>query len=322
MILIGCWLLSVGCNNPAKEIEWDAIKQQLVYPNAHDLCHKQLFAYCAFNDTGLTLNNSMQYADAMQQLVLSIDSIENLSFNPNTRTYLKCLALANFTSTLFSGQFMGSKIGLSGHKISIPNWEVMSLRQQYDAGNNNQFPVWCGDRATFYRQLVDTLLGIQSNEVSIKGIHTFPLVPIGGQEYIFDPFDLLIPLDTIQKKVLDYESLKTKSFQSLVICDVKRQYGKCVELISDSFYSMLKDKYGKKDTSLCSMLNRYLQAEGDVILQQATICKPFVPLSYAIEIYPVQRHHSSYVITSNYKIGSTKHHLPNFFRQYFGDTCN
>ncbi len=315
--------LSFSCKKTNHNIEIKALQNTIIAPNNQQINtqNKEVFS-CTFNQQCLNQNIQLSYDDAIIKLNATFDSIAQLSFNRATKTYLKCLTIASFASSLFSSQFLGSKFGLSNHKISIANWQNMSLAQRYQQGNDNTYPTWCGDRSAFYIKLLDSLLHIKATEVSIPGIHTYPIITIENNQYIIDPYDLFVAIDTIKGEVVDYESLKNKIYKSLVIYDVKHEFGKCVELISDSLYNNLLLKYGQTDTAICALISTYFKTEGTALLNQSTICKPYTPINNTFEICAVNSPQSGYAITSEFKFNSTKHHLPNFFRQYFGYKCN
>jgi hypothetical protein len=77
-------------------------------------------------------------------------------------------------------------------------------------------------------------LGIKATTISIKDVHTYPLVNIGNKRFIFDPFDPFIILDSLKLKIIDYdESLKhCLKGKMLQVIRTKKIFGFPNELVS------------------------------------------------------------------------------------------
>ena len=182
----------------------------------------------------LICNQNLSYSQAIVFLKNKFIQFDSNCQNENTKKYLKALYLCEFVHATFSFQFLGSKLGKTKHNIAIENWNNMTLENCYNMGNNNLAPVWCGDRTNFYLRLLDTLLGIKATAISIKNVHTFPIVNIGDKRFIFDPFDPFIILDSLKLKIIDYdESLKhCLKGKMLQVIRTKKIFGFPNELVS------------------------------------------------------------------------------------------
>lgn len=320
--LVVCYLGVCSCTMNSHEVQPAAIEPWLMKLQDDSLTIDQSHFYSCISVTDTLVHNiNGDFNSVMARISHSLDSISQLQFNHETRTYLKCLLLTDFTSSLFSGQFLGNKLGMSDHSVSISSWNDRTIKECFDHGNRNVSPVWCGDRTTFFIKLADSLLHIKATQVSVPGIHTYPLITIGQKQFIFDPYDLFVPMDTIDHMILDYQAIKSEAYRSICVYDVKPEFGKRKELVSDRFINMLRSEYGK-EKPVCALLENYFNVNGKQLLEQSTICKRFRLHRNLIEVHPVVSDDCSYVLTSDVKIGSTKHDIPNFYRQYFGRSCN
>lgn len=211
--------------------------------------------YIIQKDT-LKYNISDNYDDSFAKLSTELYRIDTIQSNKETKDYLKCLIIADFVYAAFSFQFMGPKLGYAKDAATIKNWKTLSLESCFNLGNKNEYAVFCGERTKFYNRLINKLVTLKTRETSIKGIHTFPIIKIGNKEYIIDPYDPFVAIDTLERTVLDYNSILKKQYKSLKPIRTNRTFGPSRMLISSKFYEKLKKTYGT--INLGTMLNKYL----------------------------------------------------------------
>ncbi|RKS99665.1 hypothetical protein [Flavobacterium sp. 123] len=204
----------------------------------------------------------------LQSELIKVDTIQS---NRETKDYIKSLIIADYVYAAFSFQFLGSKLGMAKDASSIKNWDKIAIKTCFNLGNKNQYAVFCGERTTFYNRLIEKLLKLKTKQASVEGVHTFPIIIIGGKDYIIDPYDPFVAVDTLSKTVLDYDLIVKKQYKSLQPIRTKRMFGSSRMLISRKLYTRLKNVYGK--ISLANMLDKYL-IENDQYLS------PFKPKNY------------------------------------------
>ena len=216
-------------------------------------------------------NISNTFEESISLLKSELIKVDTITSNRETKDYIKSLIIADYVYAAFSFQFLGSKLGMAEDASSIKNWDTISIKTCFDLGNKNQYAVFCGERTTFYNRLIENLLKLKTKKASIEGVHTFPIIIIGGKDYIIDPYDPFVAVDTISKTVLDYDLIVKKQYKSLQPIRTKRMFGSSRMLISNKLYTKLKNAYGK--ISLGSMLDRYLIENDQYLL-------PFKPKNY------------------------------------------
>jgi hypothetical protein len=196
------------------------------------------------------LRNTFEESDSLLKSKLA--KMDSIASNKETKDYIKSLIIADFVYAAFSFQFLGPKLGMAQDASSIKNWNKITIKNCFDLGNKNQYAVFCGQRTIFYNRLIAKLLKLKTKEVSIKGIHTFPIVIIGGKDYSIDPYDPFVVIDTLEKNILDYNSILEKHYKALKPIRTKRIFGSSRMLISRKLYDEIKKTYGTMN------LDRYL----------------------------------------------------------------
>ena len=288
-------------------VKHEANKNELTTKSSHDtfICNQNL----SYNQAIVILRNKFIQFDSICQ-------------NENTKKYLKAMYLCEFVHTTFSFQFLGSKLGKTKHNIAIENWDKMSLENCYNIGNNNLAPVWCGDRTSFYIRMLDYLLGIKATAISIKNVHTFPLINIGNRRFIFDPYDPFIIFDSLKFKIIDYdESLKLclKGIRLQVI-RTKKIFGFPNELVSIDLANdiLAVSKNEKQDIS--QNINIYLTKNKANFLRRVNTCA-FETYNKSGIIYQANLKKDRYIIHLKNNLNNIPMNVNRFKKYYFGIDC-
>jgi hypothetical protein len=240
-----------------QKIDYKIVNESVLYNNqekTNSEIHILKYEFSQKDTLKYNLRNTFEESDSLLKSELA--KIDRIASNRETKDYIKSLIIADFVYAAFSFQFLGPKLGMAQDASVIKNWNKITIKNSFDLGNKNQYAVFCGQRTIFYNRLIERLLKLKTKQVSIKGVHTFPIVIIGGKDYIIDPYDPFVAIDTLEKTVLDYNSIIEKHYKSLKPIRTKRIFGSSRMLISEKLYGEFKKTYGKMN--LDSMLKRYL----------------------------------------------------------------
>jgi len=321
-IIIIYLTLLVSCGKTNYEINNQLIKNTFIDSSLviNQNVKNDLFATMSI-DT-LKCNQNLTYNQALSFLRNKFIQIDSISENIDTKSYLKALYLSEFVYASFSFQFLGSKLGKTNHQIAIDNWDKMPLENCYNMGNNNLVPVWCGDRTSFYIRLLDTLLEIKATTISIKNVHTFPLVNIGDRRFIFDPYDPFVIFDSLKSKVLDYDEAFKNCLNnnSIVIYRTKRTFGFPNELVSNELTNDIL-------TSSINLKNNFSQKLMDYFsINKAIFSKRFNNCTFETHakngvIYPSNLKEDKFVLHLFDKLNNLPMNVKRFKKYYFGIDC-
>jgi hypothetical protein len=250
------------------------------------------------NDTVYTNNSNKHIDDALKPLLSKYHSIDSINTNLETKQYVKSLLLAEWIYANFNFQFLGPKLGLTDTMPSVIDFRSSNPDLCYQAGNNNEMAVWCGDRSNLFTRLLDSLLHLKADVISINQIHSFPIVTIGAKKYIIDPFDPFILFNHNQTEIIDYDFYKI-NHDSINLCAkrTKGTFGISGELISKRLYRMMQNIYTKKDANIGLLIKNYLKTNLYFLSTFNDTCKsePFVTKR---KVYPVYSKTNAFVIYS------------------------
>ncbi len=315
-------LLQISCRNSIDEINNQLIKDTFIDSIfvKVDTTSNQ-FKTKISTDT-LKCNQNLNYTQALSSLINIFKKIESSNENEDTKIYLKSLYLSEFVYASFSFQFMGSQHGKTNHHISIDNWNKMPLENCYNMGNRNLVPVWCGDRTSFYVRLLDSLLGIKATTISIKEVHTFPLVNIGNRRFIFDPYDPFIIFDTLKLRVMDYdEALKNcLNNNSIIVLRTKRTFGVSNELVSNDLTRDILAASNNEKQDFSRKLTKYLIKNQLYFLKNINKCS-FERYNKKGIIYNSNLKEDRYIIKLENNLINLPMNLNHFKKYYFGIRC-
>lgn len=309
--------LFVSCKNEKSVIDQNAfngitLTGKLVSVDA------PLLTSCTFLEDTLYTNTPLSFSKTIVLLMHLFDSIDNLAINSASKTYLKHVYLADFTASACSELLLGNSFGFSPCQTEVLGWNDMTLEDCYKYANNNNCTIWCGDRATFYKRLADSLLHTTVNIVSVKNTHTYPLVTIDEKNYIIDPYDLFIAIDTITNLVLDYQSIKNKTYKSLFIKDVKPIFENRTKLLSKRLWQNIQQTDTVNYGNVCERINSYVKRNAPNMLKNVPLNNSICFLQQQVSIQPMPTGNYSFAIKSKSRLGSIKYGIPNFYWQYFG----
>jgi hypothetical protein len=283
--------------------------------NKNDICTKST------NDTFIC-NQNLSYSQAIVILRNKFIQFDSNYQNENTKKYLKALYLCEFVHATFSFQFLGPKLGKTNHNIDIENWNQMTLENCYNMGNNNLAPVWCGDRTSFYVRLLDSLLGIKATSVSIKNVHTFPLVNIGNRRFIVDPYDPFIILDSLKLKIIDYdESLKyCLKGQRLQVIRTKKIFGFPNELVSNDLTKEILAVSKNENQDFSQKIMLYFTKNKVNFLKRINTCS-FENYNKKGLVYNSNLKYDRFIIHFINNLNSLPMKMNHFKKFYFGIDC-
>lgn len=321
-LFVICILIQISCRNSIDEINSESIKSTFIDSSMPVTQNITNDIHATFNDDTLKCNQNLNYNQALNFLGNIFSQIDSVSENKDTKNYLKALYLTEFVYASFSFPFLGLQEGKTNHNVSIDNWNKMPLEICYNMGNNNLAPVLCGDRAGFYIRLLDSLLGIKATSISIKNVHTFPLVTIGNRRFILDPYDPFIIFDTSLSNILDYDQLQKLILKNdtYKVMRTKRIFGFPNELISQQLASDILSISNNKETDFSQKLSYYLSLNKANLLQGIDMCS-FETFNKIGVIHPCNLVNDKYVISMVDKFNNRPMNLNHFKKYYLAISC-
>jgi hypothetical protein len=316
------FLLQISCRNSIDRINNQLIKDffiDSIFVKVNTTSNQ--FKTKISTDT-LKCNQNLNYTQALSSLKNLFEKIETTNESEVTKIYLKALYLSEFVYASFSFQFMGFQHGKTNHHIAIENWNNMSLENCYNMANNNLVPVWCGDRTSFYVRLLDSLLGIKATTISIKNVHTFPLVNIGNRRFIFDPYDPFVVFDSLKLRVVDYDEAQENSLNnySITIQRTKRLYGEANELVSNDLANDILAVSKNEKQNFSQKLKEYLIMNQSFFLKNIEKCS-FERYNKKGIIYNSNLKDDRYIIQLENNLKNLPMNLNHFKKYYFGIEC-
>jgi hypothetical protein len=314
--------LQISCRNPIDKINNQLIKNTFIdsiFVNYES--YKNDISTISTNVT-LICNQNLSYCQAIVILGNKFIQFDSNYQNENTKKYLKALYLCEFVHAAFSFQFLGSKLGKTNHNIAIENWNKMTLENCYNMGNNNLAPVWCGDRTSFYIRLLDSLLGIKATTISIKNVHTFPIVNIGNRRFVFDPSDPFIILDSLKLKIIDYDEslkycLKGQRFQ---VIRTKKIFGFPNELVSNDLTNEILAVSKNENQDISQKIMLYFTKNKVNFLKRINTCS-FENYNKKGLVYNSNLKYDRFIIHFINNLNNFPMKMNHFKKFYFGIDC-
>jgi hypothetical protein len=311
-----CFFISLfACNNNVDDIDANHILASYQTTVSLDTNLSAEPAACLFQSDTIFNNLPYNYTQAIKQLIHMVDSIDQIEhYNRATKEYLSALVLADFVYAVCSFQFLGSQYQQGSTVIGIPNWSNLSLQSMFGLANTNQVAVWCGDRTSFYIKLLDSVLHLSAQTISIPQLHTFPVVRIGNKSYIIDPFNPIVLIDSATNKLAEYYSLKKTPHTTLLFKKSPRFFGESKGLITQELMSKMGG-FERLTTNftICNMVKQFLLIKMDELL--ALRKSKRVKLStYKMAINPVANKQYPFALRVNLTEQITNEEA--FFKQY------
>ncbi len=244
---------------------------------------------------------------------IEIDTIET---NTETRQFLKAMLLADFVFSSFSLQLFGNRYGLANDVTVKNDWNSYSTSEQYGLGNNNIVSLDCGGRTNFYLQLIDNLLNLSGRDTSIPGIHTYPIIEIGAEEYILDPSEPVVFTDS-KSNILSFDDLKL-GVEEIHFLRTKRSFGGNHFLISKDLNQSLL----QFDGDMIRQIKGFIRQE--IIEPEKKIPDCNLPIfEKEWNVYPLNQTNNKFAIEVNYQRNLlTSLNYVTFYNSYFGKPCN
>lgn len=324
--LVIFFLLSVfGCTRQHKHTT-TAIPASNLTPYLDDASKPEYWNIekVAFNDPTDTLYSNLPYSyeQALTLLQYHFDKTDSSNIAVASKQYIKALIVADFVYAAFSFQFLGPELGLA--KDSIRRWDSISLDSFYHAGNTNQTAFYCAERTSFYLRLIDTLLGLKGQPVTVEQIHTFPVVQIAGSAYIIDPYDPFVIYDTTTKTVAPYTVTQNSTqISNTIPIRTKRMFGNTRQLLSHKFVNSIKTEVKPgRSQSICQLLQTYLTKQAETLRAYVRPCfqLPQTPLYETIKhIQPGGP--NAYAIEMHGRVDGQLHTATDILKYYAGINC-
>ncbi|MDX2001064.1 MAG: hypothetical protein SFW35_01410 [Chitinophagales bacterium] len=271
-------------------------------------------------------NSHPVFDSAVMQLQLKFADIDKKKSSLEARQYCKALILADFVYATFSFQLFGPKYGFAADSnfMAIRNsWSQLPLDTCYQLGNSNTFSVYCSERTSFFLRLSDKLLSLKGRNIIIpNGVHEFPLLTIGGKEYIIDPYDPFVICDTISGNLMDYSYISSdSSCNTCLPYRTKRKFGESRQLVSIGLITKLDTEY-ENSSCFCCELEKYMQENWQYLTSLIKPCfsMPDVPNFSNMHIVPNARNH--YAIPMQGRVDGSLNALNDIKRYYTADSCS
>jgi hypothetical protein len=321
-IFLFCFIILISCSENRPALNSGPIK--LYFIDTNDLENKSTVNQLTTRVSNDSINSNLKfdYCKAVSFLQNKFYQIDSCSENESTKKYLKVSILAEFVYASFSFQFFGEKSGKTSHRVAIKNWDKLPLDVCYNIANNNLLPVWCGDRTTFFIRLLDSLLSIKAKAISIKNIHTFPLVSIGQRRFIFDPYDPFIIFDSSLSEILDYDQVQKLVLKkdAYKVTRTKRLFGFANELISQQLAFDILNVPNKKVSDFSQKLDYYLFINKSNLFKGIEMCS-FETFNRTGMIHPCNLKNDKYVISLVDNLNNKPMNLNHFKKYYLGINC-
>lgn len=325
-LIIFCLFITLGCKRqhrvtttaiPASDLALylDTIKAPAFWKIEETTCIDP-------TDT-LYSNLPYQYKQALTTLRYYFTKADSLHVPVASRQYIKALIVADFVYAAFSYQFLGPELGLAHH--STQQWDTVALEHFYQAGNTNQTAFYCTERTNFYLRLVDTLLGLKGQCISVQQVHTFPVVQIAGNSYIIDPYDPFVIYDATTKTIAPYSiTQNTRQIHNAIPIRTKRLFGNTRQLLSHKFVNKLKaESTTGCQQCTCQLLQNYLAKQSDKLKTYIRPCfqLPEPPLFTTIKHTPAGGS-NAYAIEMHGRVDGQLNSSTDILRYYGSIECS
>lgn len=265
-------LFLFGCSDANQDhINAELIQHMFLERNDDETDTKVEFEPADLQDT-LSGNLPHQYKTFETFIRKQFELTDTINTNKATRDYINALLLADAVHRLFSFQFLGNH-GYPLTPIACEGWNNMSDEERFNVGNSNQQPVWCGDRTTFFLSVLKKYTNINGYSVSIKGVHTYPVLKLGNKYYIVDPYDPFVVIDNALQ-IVDYSTLiahKNNNYSNVVVRRTKRLFGYPNHLVSLKLLNIIKS-YTDSNENIDSRIKAFLSVNKESILKNVDPC--------------------------------------------------
>lgn len=260
-------------------------------------------------------NLPYSFNEAYEKINMFFSEVDTIKSNQETKQYIKALILADFVFGSCGHPLLGKSLGMSNSTLEANGLVRTTLVDVYSKTNSNTVAIDCGTYSTYYKYLLDSLLGLSSSVLSIEKLHTFPVITIGTKEYLIDPSDPFVLLNSDKSSMLSFDELKVAN--SLFIFRSRRVFGNSQILVSRELVNHLN----LSDSSFCfsfsDKLNDYLEYNNSFIQE---ILKRRNSFYYETDysVFPLDSKYFSYKIDNTIGILSCKLNLKSLQSIYLG----
>ncbi len=130
----------------------------------------------------------------------------------------------------------------------------------------------CRERSLLFLDLCKRYIGISGRMVDIPSKHSFPLIQIGHQEFLLDPYDPIVQVNFVDSTIMNWNQVI--SGQSALWVRSRREFGPTYELIPQS----LHDHFVQRASTPSRWMNG-LQSEFERLLDSTKHSpNPVIPL--------------------------------------------
>ncbi|MES2690357.1 MAG: hypothetical protein V4658_08140 [Bacteroidota bacterium] len=212
-------------------------------------------------DSLLKYNIAMDFTHVYAYVKAKLNALDGSSCNTTTKQYIKCLVLADLVHAAFSVQYSGGILDTFNCVRSYAENDHLSA--YYAHGNSNDFAVNCDGRTNYFIKLVDTLLGIKAYPVSVKSIHTFPLVVIGGSKYLVDPGNPAVLIDGGHNSIIDFDRFVNRDYKTLSLLPTGRIFGNSKDLVTHFLYAKIAGDQKNTQKEFAAVLDDYVMKNNE-----------------------------------------------------------
>ena len=267
--------------------------------------------------TGDTIkrNVDIDSTDLLAYLTKELKGFDTLKTNKKTNLYLKALFLADFVYASFSFQFLGDDFGLPQDSLIKVNWDKLPLRRQFELGNANLVSADCAMRTNFYMQLLNELLGLKSQQVSIEGIHTFPIVSIDHSYYLIDPSEPMVFLNYSNNNVVTYDKIM-EQLDSITISISTRNFGNTHMIVSNRYWNSIQHLGGNFRSQLLADVK-----SNKKLLERKIECFD-ISFETKVSVHDIANEFNALAIEFKFRNFGNIIYKRSIKRDYFGKKCN
>ncbi|MDB4061256.1 hypothetical protein N9515_04845 [Vicingaceae bacterium] len=221
-----------------------------------------------FIHTGDTVNRNIEIdsKEVLAYLKRQMKHFDTLHTNKQSILYIKSLFLADFVYAAFSYQFLGKDLGLANDSLIRNKWDRYSLEQQFDFGNQNEIAFSCGMRTKFYLKLTHQLLEIEGRDTSIQNVHTYPILNINGTEYLIDPSEPAVFINSRTNIITRYNQLKSSS--DVAIYKLNYSFGPSHFIFSNKLLKSIQPL----SESLNKSISNHLKRNKKLFIDKVPLC--------------------------------------------------
>ena len=269
-----------------------------------------------FKEVEKSTSAEKNFEKVMVQLNYQLNKIDSIESNEQTALYIKSLVIADFVFASFGNQFLSARFEYAKSVRLKLSWNSYTLAKQYELGVQNKVAVDCGMKTSFFNSLVTQILGVECLNMSIEGVHTFPIIEINNNQYIVDPSNPHVFYNNELNNILQFNEI-ADGFKDLTFIKTNRSFGKSRTIISPRFYR----KYFNDSTNLKDNLKWFSIQEKQLIQELLPTCLE-LQFDPVVEYYFLNDLRNEAAILINHTSFGTMMSKNGIRRSYLGGKCD